>query len=197
MRRSASSDRVRGWESLSCCCAATPYEVLATEGGHSDFAPLDGVEDEILHFLRNQLGRVSAERIVSGPGLVAIHAALAALEGRDIAPVDEVTLWTRALAGGDSLANAALDRLCLSLGSVAGDVALTHGATAVVIAGGLGRRMADHLPQSGFAERFVAKGRFERLMSGLPVRIVMHPEPGLYGAAAAFAHKHAAARETR
>jgi glucokinase len=101
-------------------------------------------------------------------------------------------LWTAALQGSDSLAAAALDRFCLSLGAVAGDIALAQGATGVVIAGGLGLRLADHLPRSGFAQRFVAKGRFERMMSDIPVKLITHPQPGLYGAAAAFAQEHRA-----
>ena len=72
------------------------------------------------------------------------------------------------------------------LGSVAGDLALAHGAQAVVIAGGLGQRLADFLPGSGFGERFVAKGRFAAAMASLPVKIITHSEPGLLGAAAAF-----------
>jgi glucokinase len=166
------------------------YHVLATEGGHVDFAPLDTVEDAILAMLRRRLTRVSVERIVSGPGLVAIHDALAAFEGRAIEPIEDRDLWARALSGSDSLANAALDRFCLSLGAVAGDIALAQGATRVVIAGGLGLRLADHLPRSGFAERFIAKGRFESMMRGIPVHLLVHPEPGLFGAAAAFALEH-------
>jgi glucokinase len=59
-----------------------------------------------------------------------------------------------------------------------------------VIAGGVGLRLADHLPRSGFGERFVAKGRFEGRMRDIPVKLITHPEPGLYGAAAAFAQEH-------
>jgi glucokinase len=94
------------------------------------------------------------------------------------------------VAGTDSLANAALDRLCLTLGSVAGDMALAQGATAVVIAGGVGLRLTDYLPNSGFRDRFIAKGRFERRMDEMPVKLITYPEPGLYGAAAAFAREH-------
>jgi glucokinase len=79
----------------------------------------------------------------------------------------------------------------MSLGAVAGDLALAHGSSAVVIAGGVGLRLADHLPRSGFRQRFVAKGRFEALMSTIPVKLVTHPQPGLLGAAAAFAEEHA------
>ena len=91
------------------------------------------------------------------------------------------------LEGSDSLAAAALDHFCLTLGSLAGDMALAHGSTAVVIGGGLGFRLADYLPRSGFRNRFVAKGRFESWMDKLPVKLITHPQPGLYGAAAAFA----------
>ncbi len=163
------------------------YQVQETEGGHIDFAPLDGLEDALVGRLRTLHRRVSAERIVSGPGLVAIHAALAAVEGRSVPPTDDRTLWRAAMEGGDSLAAAALDRFCLCLGAVAGDLALAQGAAAVVIAGGVGVRLADRLPGSGFASRFAAKGRFEARMAAMPVKLLTHPQPGLYGAAAAFA----------
>lgn len=169
---------------------AGDYEVVETEGGHFDFAPLDPIEDRILARLRTRFGRVSAERIVSGPGLANLYRALAAIEGRDPVWRDETALWKAALAGDDPLAAQALDRFCLSLGAVAGDVALAQGADSVAIAGGLGLRLADRLPDSGFGERFAAKGRFEQHMRRMPVRIVTHPQPGLYGAAAAFAAEH-------
>lgn len=164
--------------------------IVACEGGHIDFAPLDAIEDAVLQRLRARYRRVSVERIVSGPGLANLYAALGAIEGRAIRSLDDKSLWTLALEGSDSLAAAALDRFCLSLGSVAGDIALAQGGTAVVIAGGLGLRVADHLPRSGFAQRFAAKGRFESLMAGLPVKLITHPQPGLFGAAAAFAEEH-------
>ena len=75
----------------------------------------------------------------------------------------------------------------MALGSVAGDLALAHGAAGVVIAGGVGRRLRDFLPASGFGARFVAKGRFIEAMARLPVKIITLAEPGLFGAAAAFA----------
>ncbi|HEX8447136.1 MAG TPA: glucokinase [Sphingomonas sp.] len=166
------------------------YHVLPCEGGHIDFAPLDVLEDGILKTLRKQYRRVSVERIVSGPGLVNIYESLPPSTSAALRPIDDKELWTAALAGTDSRAAAALDRFCLSLGAVAGDLALAHGAKAVVIAGGLGLRIADHLPRSGFSERFVAKGRFERIMSAMPVKFITHPQPGLFGAAAAFAGAH-------
>ena len=166
------------------------YHVQSTEGGHLDFAPLDAIEDAILARLRQRYRRVSFERVVSGPGLVDIYETLAALEGRAISPVDDKTLWQRATSGADSLAAAAADRFCLSLGSIAGDIALAQGGAGVVIAGGLGLRIRDTLLASGFASRFCAKGRFEKLMASLPVKLITHPQPGLLGAAAAFAKEH-------
>ncbi len=168
----------------------TDYRVQATEGGHVDFAPLDSIEDAILARLRKRHRRVSVERIVSGPGIVDIYETLAAMEGRPIAPLDDRTIWGRAIGGEDSLAAAAADRFCLSLGSVAGDLALAQGASGVVIAGGLGLRIRDQLVRSGFPERFVAKGRFENFMAAIPVKLITHPQPGLFGAAAAFARQH-------
>jgi glucokinase len=164
--------------------------VVETEGGHVDFAPLDSLEDAILGFLRARYRRVSVERVLSGPGLANILEALGAIEGRAVRTGDDAALWAAAIDGADSLAAAALDRFCLSLGAVAGDLALAHGAEAVVIAGGLGLRLADYLPRSGFRQRFIAKGRFEHRMAKLPVSLITHPQPGLFGAAAAFAAEH-------
>lgn len=167
------------------------YRVQATEGSHVDFAPLDSIEDAILARMRGRYRRVSAERVVSGPGIVDIYETLAALEGRAVTPLDDRTIWAQAMSGADALAAAAADRFCLSLGSVAGDLALAQGANAVVIAGGLGLRIRDQLVVSGFPERFVAKGRFEKMMASLPVKLITHPQPGLFGAAAAFARQYA------
>jgi glucokinase len=165
------------------------YHVQATEGGHIDFAPLDSIEDAILARLRKRYRRVSIERVVSGPGIVEIYETLAAIEGKAVQSHDDKTLWQMGTSGEDSLSAAAVDRFCLSLGSVSGDIALAQGGSSVVIAGGLGLRIKDTLVQSGFAERFCAKGRFEGLMANLPVKLITHPQPGLFGAAAAFAQK--------
>jgi len=166
------------------------YHVLSTEGGHMDFAPLDSTEDAITKRLRKIFTRVSAERVVAGPGIVAIYETLAEMEGRAVPSRDDKTIWTEALDGTDSIALAALDRFCLSLGAVAGDLALAQGAKAVVIAGGLGLRIKDKLIRSGFDQRFVAKGRFQSMMAAMPVKLITHPQPGLFGAAAAFAQEH-------
>jgi glucokinase len=159
--------------------------VLPTEGGHIDYAPLDSVEDRILAHLRQAFRRVSVERVVAGPGLDNIRTAIAAIEGRAIAPMDDSQLWQEAIAGQDELARAALDRWCLALGSVVGDLALAHWSGAVVFAGGIVPRLGDFLARSGFHARFTAKGRFEPHMARLPILRIIHAEPGLLGAAAA------------
>ena len=103
---------------------------------------------------------------------------------------DDRELWLSAMTDADPVAIEACQRFCMILGSVAGDLALAHGANAVVIAGGLGLRLKDKLLDSRFDERFVAKGRFRALMETIPVKLITHPQPGLFGAAAAFAQAY-------
>jgi glucokinase len=167
------------------------YHVQSTEGGHIDFAPIDAIDDAMMLRLRKRHRRVSTERVISGPGIIEIYSALAAYEKRTVEELDDRTIWERGLSGEDHLAAAAVERFCQALGSLAGDYALAHGASGVVIAGGVGLRLKDFLPNSGFAERFTFKGRYEQMMSGIPVKLITHPQPGLFGAAAAFAMEHA------
>ena len=165
------------------------YRVQHTEGGHIGFAPEDTVEDAILARLRSQFGRVSAERVASGPGIVPIYETLAELAGERPVLNGDRAIWAAALEGTDALATAALDRFCGVLGSVAGDVALAQGGAAVVIAGGLGLRLRDHLAGPAFAERFCNKGRYRDMLAAIPVKLITHPQPGLFGAAAAYAQR--------
>lgn len=166
------------------------YHVTPTEGGHVDFAPVDAVDDAILAALRKEHRRVSTERVNSGPGIVPIYRTLCALEGREQILSGDRAIWEAALAGSDAVAKAALQHFCMTLGSAAGDYALVHGANAVVMAGGLGYRIREHLLSSAFAERFCFKGRYETLMSKIPVKLIVQEEPGLFGAAAAFLQEH-------
>ena len=166
------------------------YSISETEAGHIDFAPLDEFEDRLLKILRKKHGRVSVERVVSGPGLQEIYALLAEDEGQRRRQIDDRALWLEALSGKDDLAVAAFDRFCRCLGSFAGDMALAHGAEAVVISGGLGNRLLHQIALSGFCDRFINKGRFKSLMKKIPVVQFLNREPGLYGAAAAFLRQY-------
>ena len=161
------------------------YHVQPTEGGHIGFAPQDELDDRILADLRGRFGRVVTERVHAGPGILSIYAALGGTELSD-----DRTIWQRGIAREDDLASRAVDRFCGSLGALAGDYALAHGASGVVIAGGLGLRLRDLLPGSEFGARFAAKPHYEAMMEEIPVKLVVHPEPGLYGAAAAFDAEH-------
>ncbi len=163
--------------------------VIATEGGHLDFAPLDHIEEKILSYLRDKFLRVSTERIVSGPGLNYIYKALGTIGHDRVVLMEDPELWQAALDNTDEFARRALERFCLCYGSVAGDLALAQGPHSVVLAGGLTQRMRDFLPNSGFHARFKAKGRFESLMASIPIRLAVHEEIGLFGAAAAFREK--------
>lgn len=155
--------------------------VIPTEGGHIGFAPAGAAEMALLASLQPRFGRVSAERLASGPGLAAI------LSAQD-APWSgsEASLWAAALAG-EPAAGAALDRWLSILGSVAGDLVLAHGAGALVLAGSLSDRLGDRLGRDPFLAAFRNKGRFADRMTDLPIRRIDQPEPGLTGAALAWA----------
>ena len=122
-----------------------------------------------------------------GHGLTAIHEEIVASEGGHAGPLGDADIWAAALEKRDARASAALDRFCLCYGSVVGDLVLAHGSVGVALVGGLSLRMAERLRISGFASRFVSKGRYVEYMGAIPVRLVTHPQPGLFGAAAAFA----------
>ncbi len=155
--------------------------VVPTEAGHIGFAPADPLEDLLLTAMRRRLaGRVSAERLVSGPGLAAIHLAMGGAPA-----TDEKSLWAEVLAAQTPENTATLDRYLALLGSYTGDIALAQGATAVVIAGGLGTRLGTHLSRPAFQTRFTAKGRFTSRMETIPVMRLLIKEPGLFGAAVA------------
>lgn len=162
--------------------------VLATEGAHIAFAPLDDSERRIAEAFAAQYGRVSVERLVSGPGLGAIVRCLAPGDARG-----DADLWQAAIDGGDEVADNALDVLLAAFGSFAGDAALIHGANAVVLTGGLVNRLGPRLAASRFHTRFCDKGRYRAMMEAIPTLRLTHPEPGLYGAAAAFARDQTAA----
>jgi len=159
--------------------------VQPTEGAHIDFAPVCPLDDAILTDLRKRFGRVSVERVISGEGILAIHSAIAATQRRKPMETDQLAIWKAGMAGKDELATRAVEHFVATLGRIAGDYALAHGASAVVIAGGLGQRLQQHLCAPAFHKAFVDKGRYISLMKAIPITLIRHPQPGLLGAALA------------
>lgn len=164
--------------------------VLTTEGGHMGFAPGDDVEIEVLKILRKRFGRVSVERVLSGPGLLNLHLALSEIEGRP-GDCDSPSAVTAKAKAGDAAAVRTVERFCGILGSVAGDFALAYGARGgVFIAGGVAAHLQDTLSAGDFRRRFEAKGRFESYLAGIPTRLILHAHTAaLLGAARALAGK--------
>jgi glucokinase len=159
--------------------------VLTTEGGHTAFAPGDEVEDEVLRRLRAKFGRVSIERLLSGQGICNLHRALADMADRPV-ETDDPAAITKAALAGDPASLDTLMRFCGILGAVAGDLALSFGATGgVYIAGGIPPRILDLLDASPFRARFEDKGRFKPYVARIPTQVIVHPHAALVGAALA------------
>jgi glucokinase len=151
---------------------------LSGEGGHATMAAIDEREDRILGSLRERFGHVSAERLLSGEGLVNLHDALARIEGLDppkLTPA-EVT------QSDDRLCREAVAGFTAMLGSVAGDLALILGAVGgVYIAGGIVPRLGVRFAESDFRRRFEEKGRFRDYLAQIPTWVIKHPNPALVG----------------
>lgn len=158
--------------------------VLETEGAHTSFAPLNKAEEAVNLAVRARYGRTSVERVVSGPGLGDIV--------RTFAPDarDDAALWASAIKGREAATRDALTLFLDCYGSAVGDLSLAHGSLGVTLTGGLTNRLADLVASSGFHRRFCDKGRYEARMRTVPVKLVTHPQPGLLGAAAAYAMEH-------
>lgn len=167
------------------------WNVVPTEGGHASFAATDDEERSIAAWLHVRHGRVSNERVVSGHGLSNIDAALRGMAAV-AAPAPQPgsrrskDVVDAALAGHDRAAAHALDRFCRIYGAVAGDAALLHGAATVLVAGGVVLHFLDYFRSSGFMDAFTAKGRHAGYMRAMTVQVIVHPNPGLLGAAVAL-----------
>ena len=159
------------------------HRVLSTEGGHVSFAPVDALEIELLRVMLRRFPRVSNERVLSGPGLENLYAAMADVRGMPSILDDAPAILAAALHGADPLAKDTVERFALMLGSAMGDVALVHGSQAVAIAGGIAPRMIDILDSAAVRARFEAKGRSQALLTTVPIALITHPEPALLGAA--------------
>jgi glucokinase len=160
----------------------TGVTAIVSEGGHASFAPVDDVEIDILKNLTARFGRLSIERILSGPGLVTLSEAMGA--SSSLSP-QEIT--AQAKADPASFCGTVFARFCAILGSVAGDIALVMGARGgVMIAGGILPVMREALAASAFRARFEAKGRFAGYMADIPTHLIVQDFAGLMGAAASL-----------
>lgn len=158
--------------------------VLASEGGHIAFAPIDAASMQVLSWLAKSHGRVSAERVLSGQGLEAIYAALEARDGRAASGLTADGITARAREGSDPLSMEALEVFCRCLGAFAGDVVLMFGAwRGVFLSGG----MLQHFDPERFARHvrstFEAKGRFSADLQAVPMELITRSDTGLVGAA--------------
>lgn len=171
------------------------YHTIATEGGHTDFAPQDVVENDLLRFLIGRFGNhVSYERILSGPGLYNVYSfmierlggslhpkvAHALAEGEDpSAIVSEL-----GLSNADSIAKETLDLFCRIYGAEAGNMALKILAVGgVMIGGGIAPKILSVLKNGLFLQSFLRKGRFASFMKSLPLLLTTNPRVGIIGAA--------------
>ena len=158
---------------------------LETEAGHIAFAPRTEEEIEILRRLGAHFGRVSNERLLCGNGLSNLHRAIGEIHGTftDSLGAEEIT--RRASAGTDAGCERAVEVFCELLGAVAGDFALAFGAwNGVYLAGGMTPVLLPWLERGGFRRRFEDKGRFAERLAQVPSVAIVHPNPGLLGAAA-------------
>jgi glucokinase len=166
---------------------------IAGEGGHVSLTAANEHEFAAIQHLQKRYGHVSAERVISGAGLVDLYHALCDLkdgQGREITTPAEVI--ERAQEVPTSTANEALDMFCGFLGSVAGDLALTLGARGgIYIGGGIVPRLGKRFDASPFRERFEAKGRFKKYLSNIPTWVIESPiSPALHGASQALSLAH-------
>ncbi len=169
------------------------YEALPTEGGHADFAPTSPLQMDLLRSLMDRFGRVSYERLLSGPGLVNIYSFLCAGAGEtaSLRAVMEAQDPAAAITHAaheqrDALAVGALDLFAEIYGAQAGNLALTCLARGgVYIAGGIAPKIIAKLREPVFVRAFNDKGRMSALTVAMPVRVVMNPEVGIIGAALA------------
>ena len=167
--------------------------VVASEGGHVDFAPRTDLETELLRFLRKEFGRVSYERVLSGPGLYNVYRFLRDTGGLPepswlhdrIATGDPSAVVSEVgLAGGHPLCVQALDLFVAVYGAEAGNLALKALAVGgVFVGGGIAPKIRAKLADGTFVTAFCDKGRFAELMASIPVSLMLEPRAALLGAA--------------
>ena len=173
------------------------YRPVATEGGHADFAPRNEKELALLVFLQKTFGRVSYERLLSGPGLVNIFHFFTEEVGRSVsAEVKErlrnedpgAVIGETGVAGTCPPAVEAVDTFVEIYGAQAGNLALTVMATGgVFVGGGIVVKLLPKVTSGTFLRAFIDKGRYTKMMSRIPVGVMLNPRTALLGAAHAAA----------
>src|SRR5579875_2159687 len=159
--------------------------VLPSEAGHVALAPGNEREIEVLRRLGRDRPYVHVGHVLSGPGLVNLHRALAEIEGIASPLVEPAQISAAAVHGNDPLARGALTMFCALLGSFAGDLAVIFKASAgVYLAGGILPAIRDFLLASDFRVRFLNKGLMRPFLANVPVRLLEHGQLGVIGAAA-------------
>jgi glucokinase len=158
------------------------FIAIEGEGGHVTMAPANQREADMIDILRGRFDHVSAERILSGIGLVNLYEALCALDGVPAVAYQPAQITDRATGETDLRCREVVEMFCAMLGTVAGNLAVTLGAQGgVYIAGGIVPRLGDRFRQSGFRQRFEAKGRFRAYMEAIPTYLIVHPDPAMVG----------------
>jgi glucokinase len=156
---------------------------LATEGGHVTLPAFDNFEAGVMGFLRREWRHVSAERVLSGPGLVNLYSALAPVEGKPSERLTPATITRRALSGTCPACTHAIDMFSEMLGTVASNLAISVGARGgVYIGGGIVPKMGSAFKAARFRSRFEDKGRFSDYMKAIPTYLITAPQaafPGL------------------
>jgi glucokinase len=160
------------------------WVLVPGEGGHVTLPTATRAEDEIAAYLRTRWDHVSAERALSGAGLVNLYEAICAIEGRKAQPMSPADVTDHAMRGSDDACVQAFGHFCAILGTVAGDLALTLGASGgIYIAGGILLRFKEAFAASAFRERFESKGRFRGFLETIPTSLVLESSPALLGLA--------------
>ena len=170
-----------------CAPQGKVWRPLPGEGGHIAFAPLDAEQDALLAFLRSaHHGRVSVERILSGPGILSLYRFECTRLNQTPALQDSAAISAAALTRSDTAAEAALQLFVRIYAQTAGDLALVGGAHGgVYLAGGIAPQILPFLQTPAFLDAFLAKSRFSDWMRTIPLSVVLDPDIGLKGAALA------------
>ncbi len=163
------------------------HRVTATEGGHIGFSPDDDTEVEILRLIHAACGHVTNELILSGPGIVRLYRALAAIQGAHADPLSGKDIAEQGVAHSDELCAETIKRFAKILGSVCADTVLIQGTQGLVLSGSIVTTLLPVLNEGGFRARFEARGPRIGYLQNVPTAAVPRTDLGLIGAGLLFA----------